>query len=138
MTDPHTQAAEFLERQLESEMKGIDADMRHVLANIGAHLAVKKVEETRAQKIQPQTAKILQFPLPFGEDTRAVSNPLARCALFAPVKERQHFRDYITVGEVDGVKIEIKGEQLNQDDQDALIGLTQEVKAPAELRRFMV
>ena len=121
MKDPHTQAAEFLEKQLETQAPNLDLDMRRALASLGAKLAERKTEEIKAQQSRPQTAKILQFPLPFGEDTRAVSNPLARCALFAPVKERQHFRDYITVGEVDGVKIEIKGEQLNQDDQDALI-----------------
>jgi len=121
MKDPHTQAAEFLEKQLETQAPNLDLDMRRALASLGAKLAERKTEEIKAQQSRPQTAKILQFPLPFGEDTRAVSNPLARCALFAPVKERQHFRDYVTVGEVDGVKIEIKGEQLNQDDQDALI-----------------
>jgi hypothetical protein len=65
--------------------------------------------------------KVVQFPLPFGEDTRAVSNPLARCALFAPVKERQHVKDYVTVGEWEGMKIETKGEQLNQDDNDVFL-----------------
>lgn len=68
-------------------------------------------------------AKILQFPLPFGENTRAVSNPLARGSLFAAVKERQHFKEYVLVGEQDGVKIEFCGEQLNQDDHDMLLQL---------------
>ena len=68
-------------------------------------------------------AKILQFPLPFGEDTRAVSNPLARGALFAAVKKRQHFKDYVTVYEQHGMKVEFKGEQLNQDDHDTYLQL---------------
>jgi hypothetical protein len=63
----------------------------------------------------PTPAQILQFPLPFGEDTRAVSNYFARGSLFAAVKERQHFKDYVLVYEEDGMKIEFKGEQLNQD-----------------------
>jgi hypothetical protein len=68
-------------------------------------------------------AKIFQFPLPYGDDTRAVSNPLARCALFAAVKERQFFRAYVTVGWINGLKVEYKGEQLNQDDHDTLLQL---------------
>jgi len=72
---------------------------------------------------EPKTAKILQFPLPFGENTRAVSNPMARCALFAAVKEREHFKDYVVVGIVNGMKVEFAGEQLNQDDHDTLLQL---------------
>lgn len=68
-------------------------------------------------------AKIFQFPLPYGDDTRAVSNPLARCALFAAVKKRQFFRDYVTVGGIGGVQVEFCGEQLNQDDHDTLLQL---------------
>jgi hypothetical protein len=71
----------------------------------------------------PTAAKILQFPLPFDEDTRAVSNSLARGSLFAAVKERQFFKQYCLVGEVQGVKVEFKGEQLNQDDHDTLLQL---------------
>lgn len=69
------------------------------------------------------TAKVIRFPLPFGEDTRAVSNPLARCALFAAVKERAYFRDYVVVGMVAGVKVEFCGEQFNQDDHDTFLQL---------------
>lgn len=69
------------------------------------------------------TAEIIQFPLPFGEETRAVSNPLARCPLFAAVNERGYFKDWITVFEVGDLKIETKGEQFNQDDKDTLAQL---------------
>jgi len=79
-------------------------------------------KEAEPQQPQPP-AKILQFPLPFGDDTRAVSNPMARCALFAAVKERQFFKDYVTVGEEGGCIVEFAGEQLNQDDHDALMQL---------------
>lgn len=69
------------------------------------------------------TARIIQFPLVFGEATRAVSNPIARCALFAAVKERGFFQEWVCVGEVEGVRIEFKGEQFNQDDHDTLLQL---------------
>jgi len=94
------------------------------------HLAIKEHEE-REGKTKPAATpaaqevknNVLQFPLPFGDDTRAVSNKIARCALFAAVKKRQFFRDYVTVGEVNGVKVEFCGEQLNQDDHDTLLQL---------------
>ncbi|BBL77361.1 plasmid replication initiator TrfA [Methylomagnum ishizawai] len=69
------------------------------------------------------TAKVIQFPLPFGDATRAISNPLARCALFAAVNERQYFKEWVCLGEIQGVKIEVKGEQFNQDDHDTLMQL---------------
>jgi hypothetical protein len=43
--------------------------------------------------------------------------------LFAAVKDRQHFKGYVLVYEEDGMKIEFKGEQLNQDDHDTLLQL---------------
>ncbi|WNV03229.1 plasmid replication initiator TrfA [Candidatus Methylospira mobilis] len=86
-----------------------------------------KAREEHEGKSQPAVQEVkntvLQFPSPFGDDTRAVSNKIARCALFAAVKKRQFFRDYVTVGEVGGVKIEFCGEQLNQDDHDTLMQL---------------
>jgi len=120
-SDAHRQAAEFLERQLEAENPTLDADLRRSLASLGAHIAERNLEATQA----PQPAQILRFPSPFGEDTRAVSNCLARGALFAAVqgKGRQFFQQYVLVGEMDGVKVEYKGEQLNQDDHDMLLQL---------------
>ncbi len=73
--------------------------------------------------VQPVIEKNFQFPLLFGENTQAVSNALARSALFAAVKERGQFNDYVLVGEINGVKIEFSGEQFNQDDHDTLLQL---------------
>jgi hypothetical protein len=102
-------------------------DLSKSLERLGRTIAerAERVRQTATESApQPKPpAKIVQFPLPFGDDTRAVSNSLARCALFAAVKERQHFRDYVLVGEQDGVKIEFCGEQLNQDDHDTLLQL---------------
>jgi len=84
----------------------------------------REVTEANATPGKPSAAaKILQFPLPFDENTRAVSNSLARNSLFAAVKERQFFKQYCLVGEMQGVKVEFKGEQLNQDDHDTLLQL---------------
>jgi hypothetical protein len=117
--DTHAQAAEFLEKQLEAEKPTLDAELRRSLASLGAHLAERQAEAAKA----PPPATILQFPAPFGEHTRAVSNAIARSALFAPVKQRQFFRHYVVVGQVDGVTVEYKGEQLNQDDHDMFLQL---------------
>ena len=130
--DTHEQAAAFLERQLLETAPDMDAELRRSLASMGATMAAREAKdaakrqtatEPAPQPEPPPTAKILQFPLPFGENTRAVSNPLARGALFAAVKERQHFKDYVTVYEQDSMKVEFKGEQLNQDDHDMLLQL---------------
>jgi hypothetical protein len=122
--DTKAQAAAILEQQLEATYPNFDADMRRSLASMGASIATRDAAEVKAtpEKL-PTAAKILQFPLPFDEDTRAVSNSLARGSLFAAVKERQFFKQYCLVGEVHGVRVEFKGEQLNQDDHDTLLQL---------------
>jgi hypothetical protein len=109
-----------------SEMRKQDDPKLYAINHLGEGIGKSYAEQE--QKPKPAETppaqlkgKVLQFPMPFIEQTRAVSNPLARCALFAPVKERQYFRDYVVVGEVDGIKIEYKGEQLNQDDHDAFL-----------------
>ena len=117
-------AAAFLERQIVAEHPNLPAHLRRSLAGLGVSIAKKNATQTRPEPEPPTTpAKILQFPLPFGEETRAVSNPLARGSLFAAVKDRQHFKDYVLVYEEDGVKVEFCGEQLNQDDHDTLLQL---------------
>lgn len=82
-----------------------------------------EIAPTPLEMIERPSAKILNFPLPYSAETRAVSNPLARCALFAAVKERQFFREYETIGVVNGALIEFSGEQLNQDDHDTFLQL---------------
>jgi hypothetical protein len=122
--DTKAQAAAILEQQLEATYPNFDADMRRSLASMGASIATREAAEVKATPDKlPPAAKILQFPLPFDEDTRAVSNSLARGSLFAAVKERQFFKQYCLVGEVQGVKVQFKGEQLNQDDHDTLLQL---------------
>lgn len=120
-SDPKEQAAAILEKQLEETHPNLSLQTRRSLASMGATMATRKPAEAAEEKLQ--AAKILQFPLPFDDDTRAVSNSLARGSLFAAVKERQFFKQYCLVGEVQGVKVEFKGEQLNQDDHDTLLQL---------------
>lgn len=124
--DPEADAAAVLGSTITAAFPGMNEDLRQTLASMGATLAVNNPaagHEPTAQDAAALPAKILQFPLPFGDDTRAVSNALARGSLFAAVKERQFFKAYEIVGQVDGVKIEYKGEQLNQDDHDTFLQL---------------
>lgn len=71
----------------------------------------------------PPSAEIIQFPSPFGDGTHLVSSVLARCPIFAAVNERGYFKDWTVVYEVGKIKVEIKGDQLNQDDKDTFIHL---------------
>ena len=125
--DIQKQAVEILERQIAEKHPNLSAHLRHSLANLGAGIATKPTEEARKEKATPELpplpTKILQFPLPFGEDTRAVSNPLARGSLFAAVKDRRHFKNYMLIYKEDDLRIEFKGEQLNQDDLDTFLQL---------------
>jgi hypothetical protein len=94
------------------------------MASLGAKIAAREAEKQKQLAMRPAPppapAKIVEFPALFGVYTRAVSNPLARCSLFAPVKTRGHFKNWVLIATVDGVKIEAKGEQWNQDDSDVL------------------
>ena len=58
-------------------------------------------------------AKIVQFPLPFPEDSPPVSNVIARSALFAAVKskDRRTMKDEIVASQA-GIEISFSGEQL--------------------------
>jgi hypothetical protein len=69
------------------------------------------------------SAEIIKFPLSFGDDTRLVSNTFARCPVFAAVNERGFFKDWTVIYDDGKIKVEIKGDQLNQDDKDTFIHL---------------
>jgi hypothetical protein len=70
------------------------------------------------------SAKIVQFPLPFPEETPPVSNVIARSALFAAVKskDRRRMIDEVVASQ-EGIEISFSGEQLNQDDHDNFMQL---------------
>lgn len=70
---------------------------------------------------EKRPAKVIQFPL-FPDETRPVSNHMARSALFSCVqgKDRQMMKDVLIEAD-GGVEIRFSGEQLNQDDHDLLM-----------------
>lgn len=68
-------------------------------------------------------AKIIQFPL-FPQETRPVSNDMARSSLFSCVqgKDRKFIEDVLLASQ-DGIEVRFTGKQLNQDDHDLLMQL---------------
>lgn len=83
-----------------------------------------QAEPERVRQPAPRnTAEASQFP-PFPDETRPVSNSMARSALFAAIqgKDRQMF-DNVLLATVDGIEIRFSGKQLNQDDHDVLMQL---------------
>jgi len=67
---------------------------------------------------------VVQFPLPFPDNTPPVSNVIARSALFAAIKSKDRRRMHKEiVASQDGVEISFTGEQLNQDDHDNFMQL---------------
>jgi hypothetical protein len=99
---------------------------------VGMVRRLQQAFEARAQKdvAAPRPpAKIVQFPLPFPEDSPPVSNVIARSALFAAVKskDRRMMRDEVVASQ-EGIEIAFSGEQLNGDDHDnfmQLVNLTE-------------
>jgi len=87
----------------------------------------KQGMETRAAKeaAEPRpSAKIVQFPLPFPDETPPVCNVIARSALFAAIKSKDRRRMHKEiVASQDGIEISFSGEQLNQDDHDNFMQL---------------
>jgi hypothetical protein len=74
----------------------------------------------------PPPAKIVQFPLPFPQETPPVCNVIARSALFAAIKskDRRTLKQEVVASQ-DGVEIAFTGEQFNQDDHDTFMHLVQ-------------
>ena len=69
-------------------------------------------------------AKIVQFPLPFPDDTPPVSNVIARSALFAAIKSKDRRKMHKEIiASQEGIEISFTGEQLNQDDHDNFMQL---------------
>ena len=92
-------------------------ELTRALARLGNQIADERDAKSRKAVIS------LQFPL-FPEDTRPVSNDVARSALFSCVqgKDREVVKDAL-IATVEGVQIRFTGERFNQDDHDVLMQL---------------
>jgi hypothetical protein len=104
-----------------------DPELRRTLERLGRVMAERERENPR-QEPEKLPAKVIQFPL-FPNETRPVSNHMARSALFACVqgKDRQMLEDALLAAQ-DGQEIRFTGRQLNQDDHDLLMQLVEFAK----------
>jgi hypothetical protein len=101
----------------EKQEGGAGEELVRALARLGHTIADAK--DAKPAK----SGEVIQFPL-FPEDTRPVSNDVARSALFSCVqgKDRQTVKDAL-IATVEGVQIRFTGERFNQDDHDVLMQL---------------
>src|SRR5438067_10047154 len=99
-----------------------DPELRASIERLGAIMAGAS-DESPSNTAPPSTGNIIQFPL-FPQETRPVSNDMARSALFSCIqgKDRRFIKDAL-LATVEGMEIRFTGEQLNQDDHDLLMQL---------------
>src|SRR5215470_11895795 len=99
-----------------------DPQLRAQLERLGQRMAESSREDADGAP-PPTTAKVIQFPL-FPNETRPVSNDMARSALFSCVQgvDRRMLKNAV-LATVDGVEITFTGDQFNQDDHDVLMQL---------------
>ncbi len=123
MTTAKSDPDAFVESHREVLNTVRDSGLRDIIANFGRTLAKNELEKQRQKPEQQLPAKVIQFPL-FPEETRPVSNDVARSALFSCVqgKDRQFIKDTM-LATVEGVEIRFTGERFNQDDHDLLMQL---------------
>jgi len=104
-----------------AESEPIDPELAGNIRRLQQAFEARAKKEAEAPR---PPAKIVQFPLPFPEDSPPVSNVIARSALFAAVKSKDRRR---MVNEIvasqEGIQISFTGEQLNQDDHDNFMQL---------------
>ena len=98
-----------------------DPDIFNSLQRLQQHVEARTAKEEAAAR---PVGKVVQFPLPFPEDSPPVSNVIARSALFAAIKSKDRRKMHKEiVASQDGVEISFTGEQLNQDDHDNFMQL---------------
>src|SRR6266852_5566058 len=99
-----------------------DPDLRASIERLG--MAMQDApKEGDNPSLPPAGAKIIQFPL-FPQETRPVSNDMARSALFSCVQgNKRRWLKNAVLATVGDIRIEFTGEQLNQDDCDTLMQL---------------
>jgi TrfA protein len=104
-----------------SNLGPLPADLAKSLQNLKQGMEARVAKENQDPR---PTGKIVQFPLPFPNETPPVSNVIARSALFAAIKskDRRQMKKEIVASQ-EGIEISFTGEQLNQDDHDNFMQL---------------
>jgi len=99
-----------------------DPELRASIERLGAIMAGAS-DESPPNTAPPSTGNIIQFPL-FPQETRPVSNDMARSALFSCVQgNKRRWLKNAVLATVGDIRIEFTGEQFNQDDCDTLMQL---------------
>jgi hypothetical protein len=104
-----------------SKPENVDPDIFNSLQRLQQHVEARAAKEGAESR---PSGKVVQFPLPFPENSPPVSNVIARSALFAAIKSKDRRKMHKEiVASQDGVEICFTGEQLNQDDHDNFMQL---------------
>jgi len=99
-----------------------DPELRASLERIG-NAMTQATGDPKPTSERPASGTIIQFPL-FPQETRPVSNDMARSALFSCVQgNKRRWLKNAVLATVGDVRIEFTGEQLNQDVCDTLMQL---------------
>jgi hypothetical protein len=128
--DEDSGSAAFLERQISEIMPNMPAEMRGVVARLGAAIAKKSTTQAQPEpkplKEEPKGELIL-FPQ-WAEDRRAAANAIFRSALFPVLNNKQPRRYYPEqkrICSVEGVDVFFMGTQFDQSDLDVYLELLQ-------------
>jgi hypothetical protein len=104
-----------------SRPENLDPDIFNSLQRLQQHVEARTANEGAESR---PSSKVVQFPLPFPENSPPVSNVIARSVLFAAIKSKDRRKMHKEiVASQDGVEISFTGEQLNQDDHDNFMQL---------------
>src|SRR5271170_770451 len=104
-----------------SEPEPLNPELAGTIRRMQQAVEARAAKEAAAPR---PPAKIVQFPLPFPDDTPPFSNVIARSALFAAIKSKDRRKMHKeVVASQEGIEISFTGEQLNQDDHDNFMQL---------------
>lgn len=107
-------------------MKFVEAESGQLLAALASYgeRVAAKAATTETEPESPKTsAKVIQLPL-FHKEAPAAPNAVLRSALFPAIHSKdRRFLNNELIASVDGIEVKLKGEQLNQDDLEVLLGV---------------
>jgi hypothetical protein len=91
------------------------------LASLGAAIAAKPCQSEEEPEKPKQSAKVVQLPL-WNREAPAAPNTVLRSALFPAIQSKdRRFLNNELLASVEGVEVKMLGQQLNQDDLEALL-----------------
>jgi TrfA protein len=126
--DEASSAAAILERQISETAPNMSADLRRVMARLGASIAKKSITQVKPEP-EPskaeQKGELILFPK-WADERRATVHAIFRSALFPALNNKQPRRYYLEqtrVCSVEGVDVLFMGQQFDQSDLDVYLEL---------------